>query len=64
MTTKTKKTSGVEPEVASDELTLVDLKDRFPYQGFTYLPGRENWVDQTVLKAMKAAGVLNGVEVS
>lgn len=63
MTRKTKQVAGAEP-ATQDEMVQVSLKDRFVHEGFTYLPGRENWVDQTVLKAMKAAGVLNDVEVS
>ena len=63
MTKQNQKVAGAEP-AAGDGLTDVKLTDRFELNGFVYLPGHTNRVDQSVLKAMKAAGVVDGVQVS
>ncbi|MDB5610659.1 MAG: hypothetical protein JWP25_7559 [Bradyrhizobium sp.] len=40
----------------------VKISARFPYLGFDYMPGHKHEVDQDVLDAMTAAGVVADVK--
>lgn len=57
-----KKTAPAAPAAGSEARYAVKLNGRFSYMDFQYLPTHDHEVDQTVLDAMEAAGVVADVK--